>query len=105
MTLPSRWEGVADRVPESLDDLRGPSSGVVALPLHLAWSGLREYDLDNPRLRRSMYQVVLAEGRRADVERYICADHLRGDWSNLRKLMGRPLRQAWEQHFPGLVSE
>lgn len=101
--MPSRWENVEERVPGALDDLHGPAEGVVALPLHLAWSGLREYNVSDQRLRMSMYQVVLAEGRRSDVERYICAEHLRADWPSLRKLMGRQLRQAWETHFPSLA--
>ncbi len=92
-------------MPDSLDDLHGPAEGTVELPLHLAWSGLRAYDVSDPRLRMSMYQAVLAEGRRVDVEQYICADHLRSDWPRLRKLMGRPLRKAWETHFPGLAPE
>ncbi|MEU6526912.1 hypothetical protein ABZ892_29785, partial [Streptomyces sp. NPDC046924] len=36
------------RLPESLDELRGPTQGVVELPLHVAWSGMTSYDLGKP---------------------------------------------------------
>ncbi|MEV3933301.1 hypothetical protein [Streptomyces sp. NPDC049944] len=31
------------RLPESLDELHGPTQGVVELPLHMAWSGMTSY--------------------------------------------------------------
>ncbi|MCC3651134.1 hypothetical protein LIX60_06530 [Streptomyces sp. S07_1.15] len=31
------------RLPESPDELRGPTEGVVELPLHMAWSGMTSY--------------------------------------------------------------
>lgn len=39
------------RLPSSLNELTGPEHGMVALPLHIAWSGLRTLDLDLPRQR------------------------------------------------------
>ena len=51
--LPSRWAGYERRVPSSLEDLRGQATGLVELPLHVAWSGRRVYDVgdDDQRLR------------------------------------------------------
>ncbi|GLW04969.1 hypothetical protein Misp01_00990 [Microtetraspora sp. NBRC 13810] len=103
--LPSRWDAVAEKVPDSLADLRGPATGTVELPLRLAWSGLRVFDLDDPRLRLSMYHVVLTEGRRQDVETYVCADHVLADWPRLRRLVARRLREAWEVRFTVLAGE
>ncbi len=34
-----------NRLPSSLDELTGPGHGTVELPLHVAWSGLRAFDL------------------------------------------------------------
>ncbi|MEV4012920.1 hypothetical protein AB0J35_20675 [Nonomuraea angiospora] len=48
MALPSIYEGLEEKIPYSLDDLHGPAEGVVALPTHLAWSGLTEFDLSKP---------------------------------------------------------
>ncbi|MFE5626590.1 hypothetical protein ACFQ8S_31575 [Streptomyces virginiae] len=53
----------ASRLPASLEKLAGPRHGVVELPLHVAWSGLRAYDLDRPRLRMGLYRTVLGEGQ------------------------------------------
>lgn len=41
------------------------------LPLHVKWSGPRDYDLDDPADRRRVYEVVLREGNAADVRRYV----------------------------------
>ncbi|MFE2519926.1 hypothetical protein ACFXKI_30880 [Streptomyces mirabilis] len=34
------------RLPSSLNEQAGPEHGMVELPLHIAWSGLRILDLD-----------------------------------------------------------
>ncbi|WP_084961497.1 hypothetical protein [Thermoactinospora rubra] len=101
--LPSWWEGAEKRVPESLDDLHGPAEGVVDLPIEVAWSGLTSFDVSDPRLRLSMYHLVIAVGRRVDVERFLCAEHVRNDWPLLRRLIPRPLCRIWEERFPTLV--
>jgi hypothetical protein len=31
----SRWDGVSARIPGRLDELRGPHTGIVVLPVHL----------------------------------------------------------------------
>jgi hypothetical protein len=43
--LASRWSEYARRMPSSLEDLKGPSAGMIELPLHVAWSGRRVYDV------------------------------------------------------------
>ncbi len=45
------------RLPASLNELVGPEHGMVGLPLHIAWSGLRTLDLDLPRQRMSLYRT------------------------------------------------
>ena len=61
------------RLPAGLEELTGPRDGTVSLPLHVAWSGLREYRLDDPRQRMGLYRTVLAEGLRDDLR--TCLDH------------------------------
>lgn len=97
--LPSRWDGVEQRVPDSLADLRGPATGVVALPIHLAWSGLTEFDLVNPLLRMSLYRIVITGGGRADAESYLNAGLLVADWPTLRRGLGPSYRRAWESRI------
>ncbi|QYC39317.1 hypothetical protein Nocox_08465 [Nonomuraea coxensis DSM 45129] len=100
MALPPLYEGLADKVPGSLADLRGPAEGVVALPPHLVWSGLTEFDLSDPRLRMTMYRIVITAGRRADYETYLNPGLLAADWPLLRRALGLGYRDAWERRLP-----
>jgi hypothetical protein len=92
----------ASRLPASLEELAGPRHGVVELPLHVAWSGLRAYDLERPRLRMGLYRTVLAEGRYEDLVTLLNRDLLREQWPVLRTLVSRHIRQVWEEAFPEL---
>ncbi|MFE2941752.1 hypothetical protein ACFXKG_22260 [Streptomyces sp. NPDC059255] len=92
------------RLPESLDELHGPTLGVVELPLHMAWSGMASYDLGKPRQRMGLYRTVLHEGLRDDLPRYLNKDLLLQLWPVLRKLVGRTVRTVWEDAFPQLAS-
>ena len=69
-------ERYARRLPARLSDLTGPRHGVVELPLHAVWSGLRAFDLDRPRQRMSLYRTMLAEGMHDDLRRFLNADLL-----------------------------
>ncbi|MEU7985641.1 hypothetical protein AB0B56_12320 [Streptosporangium canum] len=100
--LPSRWDGVERRVPDSLADLRGPATGVVALPVHLGWSGLTEFDLLDPLLRMSLYRAVITGGGRSDAESYLNAGLLVADWPTLRRGLGPRYRRAWEGKIAAL---
>ena len=92
------------RLPASLDELRGPVRGVVDLPLHVAWSGLTSYDLDKPRQRMGLYRTVLHEGLREDLTSFLNQDVLLELWPTLRRLVGRTVRTVWEDAFPQLAS-
>ncbi|MEU9182846.1 hypothetical protein AB0C90_39905 [Streptomyces sp. NPDC048550] len=93
-----------NRLPASLAELTGPSHGVVDLPLHVAWSGLRAYDLDRPRQRMSLYRTVLAEGQHDDLTALLDRDLLTEQWPTLRTLVSRHIRQVWEERFPQLTA-
>ena len=92
----------ARRLPGDLSELVGPDHGVVELPLHLAWSGLRRFDLDEPRLRMGLYRILLAEGMREDLVRYVNRDVLVAIWPVLRTLVSRAIRDVWEEAFAEL---
>jgi len=102
MPLPSRFEGLEDKLPASLDELHGPREGVVALPLRLAWSGLTEFDLSRWKLRLGLYQIIITGGLPGDAEQYINADYLMELWPYQRRLIGERYREAWESRFPQL---
>lgn len=88
-------------VPASLDDLRGPGSGVVELPLHLYWSGSRQFDLADPHQAAALCDAVLDAAATTDVlARYLNADVLIQAWPVLG--MNRVKRDAWERQFPVL---
>ncbi|MFF1460667.1 transcriptional regulator [Streptomyces sp. NPDC058330] len=93
----------ARRLPAALSELAGPQHGPVRLPLHLAWSGLTAFDLDQPRLRMSYYRIVLAEGQHDDLVQYLDRDLLAGLWPTLRTLVSRVVREVWENAFGELV--
>ncbi|MET8136328.1 hypothetical protein ABZV24_31060 [Streptomyces sp. NPDC005251] len=89
------------RLPESLDELHGPTQGIVELPLHMAWSGMTSYDMDKPRQRMGLYRTVLHEGLRDDLPHHLDQDLLLQLWPVLRTPVGRTV---WEDAFPQLAT-
>jgi hypothetical protein len=98
----SRSAYLRERLPDRLDELAGPVTGTVELPLHLAWSGLRSYDLGDIKLLLGMYRIVLNSGLREDLTAYLNAELLRAHWPVLRKMLGKAVRGVWEEAFPEL---
>jgi hypothetical protein len=89
----------ADRLPNRIDDLRGPSRGVIVLPRHLAFPGMRECDVTDDDARRSMYGIVLTQGQRNDVARYLNPQFLRQDWPLIAGALDPKLRWTCERRF------
>src|SRR6266704_393692 len=88
-SLPLRWDSYARRLPSSLEDLRGPAAGVIELPLHVAWSGRRVYDVGREAQRLVLYALLLAEAPREDLQRFVHRESLVSIWPRLRRLLGR----------------
>ena len=89
----------------NLADLRGPTQGVLELPLRLFWSGSehgadRTFDLDDPADLQSVYETVLGEAARAEELAYLNGDKLRQIWRDL--YLPKGLRLAWEEQHPVL---
>src|SRR5258708_19851210 len=91
--------GHAGRLPQRLEDLRGPARGVIVLPRHLSWPGMREFDVSDDSTRRSMYGIVLSQGRRNDVARFLNPRLLREDWPVIRASLDPKLRPWSERSF------
>jgi hypothetical protein len=87
-------------MPARLEDLHGPEQGVIVLPRHLAWPGMREFDVADDRLRRSMYGIVLTQGRRNDLARFVNPRLLTQDWPLLRSSLDPKLRRWCERRLP-----
>ncbi|NVK77291.1 transcriptional regulator [Streptomyces morookaense] len=98
-----RRAGFTRRLPFELSELHGPAHGTVSLPLHLAWSGLTEFDLGRPRLRMSCYRILLAEGQHDDLVHYLNRERLIAIWPVLRTLISRDIRDVWESAFGELT--
>lgn len=88
-----------DRLPEGIEELRGPARGVVSLPRHLALPGMRDCDVTDDAVRRSMYGIVLTQGQRNDVARFLNADYLRQDWPMIAGSLDPSVRGACERRF------
>jgi hypothetical protein len=97
--LPSRWAEYERRVPSSLEDLRGQATGLVELPLRVAWSGRRVYDVGDYDQRLVLYALLLAEAQREDLERFVHRESLVSMWPRLRRLLGPHARREWERQL------
>lgn len=87
------------RLPDRIEELRGPVQGTIVLPRYLSFPGLRECDVTNDATRRSMYGIVLTRGQRNDVARYLNADLLRSDWPLIKDALNPKLRGTCERRF------
>jgi hypothetical protein len=90
---------LAGRLPHRLEELRGPVRGVIVLPRHLSLPGMREFDVSDDSIRRSMYGIVLTQGRRNDVARFLNARLLVQDWPLIRSSLDPKLRRWCERRF------
>jgi hypothetical protein len=67
----------------------------VELPLHLNWSAPgRVFDLGSRADRARVYEIVLQEGRPADILAYVDGVLLADLWSDL--VLPRRVRTAWD---------
>ena len=90
-------------VPETLEELTGPTSGVVELPNRLDWSEQGRYDLDDPKQLCVMYERVIRESMTVgDLRAYLHGPTLTRVWSRL--WLPRKVRGLWESRFRFLAS-
>jgi len=100
--IPPRGYAKPVVVPDDLDLLSGPTTGVVHLPRHLKWSGNSRYDLNQPGRIADMYRTVINEAATAtDLCTYLEQRTLRRLWPNL--WLPAAVRHAWETSFPELA--
>jgi hypothetical protein len=69
----------------------------VELPLHVARSRRRVYDVGEEDQRLIPYALLLAEAQREDRERFVHREWLVSIWPRLRRLPGPHARREWEQ--------
>ena len=91
-------------LPGSLDELHGPTSGQLQLPVRVYSSAdgpRRVWALDDPDARAELYAVVLENAALPDVLAYLDADMLRALWPTL--WLSPHVRRAWApllEHTP-----
>ena len=87
--------------PDSLDQLRGPASGVVELSHSVLWApGGGRVDLDEPGGLAMAYQALLAEGTVKEQCSILNCDRLLLVWADL--MLPPRVRDLWEGRFPEL---
>lgn len=88
-------------VPDSLDELAGPITGKIVLPLRIRWvPGEREYDISNEAHAQIVYQAVLAEGTVQDQRQFVNRNRLIELWPSLN--LDQRVVRLWEGRFPQL---
>lgn len=89
-------------LPESLDELVGPTSRTMTLPRHIDWGPAYEYDLAEEADLLLMYERVIREAQSpADLYSHLNAELLRRHWADL--FLPVPVRAAWQARFPELA--
>lgn len=100
--LKSVYDSMPVILPVSLDDLCGPTEGVLTLPIHLDWSPSRTYNLADLKRVRTLYCTVLREASGTDdLMTWVNKDQLLVVWSDL--VLPDRIRHAWESAFPELT--
>jgi hypothetical protein len=89
-------------VPDSLDQLAGPRSGIVELTVSIVWGPQRIFDLDNADDRLYLYQAVLSEASTLDqLTQLVNKDLLIELWPHLH--LPRYCVRRWHVAFPQLA--
>ncbi len=88
--------------PDSLEELTGPTTGVVELPLRLDWSEQGQYDLSNTQERNLMYERVIRESMQVDdLRTFLHGPTLHRVWRQL--WLPHKARVLWESRFQSLA--
>lgn len=87
---------------ESLDELTGPSGGIVTLPTSIDWSPRKSYSVDDKFDRADLYRTVISEASPEQMAQFLNRDLLIKSWPSIA--LGQRVTSAWEQQFPELTS-
>ena len=87
--------------PLSLDDLRGPKTGSIELPIHIFWApGSKSVKLDERGGVDLAYRSVIAEGTVEEQKSILNKDILVERWPSL--LLPIEAVKLWQERFPEL---
>lgn len=103
VTRPSYQASRPYTVVAALEELHGPTTGRVHLPDRLAWSGQREFNVEDPHDREALYMIVLREAMHPeDLQQFLDHGALLEVWPDL--WLPVKTRQLWESRFPQLAT-
>jgi hypothetical protein len=85
-----------------LGALTGPTRGRVELPQHLAWTGRREYNLDDELDVVVLYERIIVEALNDNDLSLLSGEVLTSVWSRL--YLPAHLRVLWQTRFPQLAA-
>jgi hypothetical protein len=86
--------------PDSLDDLSGPVSGVVRVPMNIHPGPDPTYDTAEPKELTVMYADTIRDGLKRQQEQLLDKQLLLRLWPDLP--LPTRCRAIWETHFPEL---
>lgn len=89
-------------LPESLDELRGPTSGTVRVRPHINTSPDPVYDLAKPSQQWSLYSAVVRDGLPSEQVAILNRGMLLALWAELN--LPARCRAIWEGKFPELAA-
>lgn len=87
--------------PESLDELRGPTAGIVRVRPHINTSPHPVYDLSKPSQLWSLYSAVVRDGLPGEQVAILNRHLLLALWPDLN--LPVRCRAVWEGKFPELA--
>jgi hypothetical protein len=90
------------RVPTNLGALTGPTRGRVELPQRLAWTGRREYNLDDELDVVVLYERIIVEALDDNDLSLLSGEVLTSTWSRL--YLPARVRVLWQTRFPQLAA-
>lgn len=88
--------------PERLEELAGPTSGVLELPITVMWAPDRTVDFGSRAGIFDAYQALLNEGTVEHQRTYVDAETLVAVWPELS--LPTRVRALWESRFPELAA-
>jgi hypothetical protein len=89
--------------PDQLEQLHGPRSGPVEVPINVYWGPRHTFNLDKESDVIATYQAALREGRVIDQERLLNHALLVEIWREL--MLPVRVRELWETRFPELSTD
>lgn len=86
---------------DTLEELNGPSKGILVVPVSLSWMPNEGYDLSSTVSRQIAYQEIIANATtKKELTTLLNKDLLGSIWPKLR--LPQKTRITWELRFPAL---